>query len=196
MAKETAAAGERLVNPWRIMGWSFAAGLLLLPLVAMRFTDEVQWTAFDFAFAATIIGGVGMVFELAVRRSRDHAYRAGVGIALAAAFLLVWINGAVGIIGDEDNPLNLLYGVVLLVALAGAIGAGFRSPGMARAMLAAAAASLLVGVIAVIVGSDDPPGRIGQVLVNGFFVMLFAGSGLLFRAAARSDDARDALMRS
>ena len=34
-----------------------------------------------------------------------------------AAFLLIWINLAVGIIGSEDNPANLMYGAVLLLGL-------------------------------------------------------------------------------
>jgi hypothetical protein len=37
------------------------------------------------------------------------AYRAGVGISVGAAFILVWMNLAVGVFGTEDNPLNLLY---------------------------------------------------------------------------------------
>lgn len=39
---------------------SRAAGLLLLPLVAMQFTDDVVWDAFDFVFMGTLPGGVGL----------------------------------------------------------------------------------------------------------------------------------------
>jgi hypothetical protein len=88
---------------WRIAGWSIGASLLLLPAVAMQFTDEVNWTGFDFIFAGAMIGTVGLVLELAVRMTHNFAYRAGVGAALAAAFLIVWANGAVGMIGSEHN---------------------------------------------------------------------------------------------
>ncbi len=49
------------------------------------------------------------------------AYRFAVGVALAAAFLLVWMNLAVGLIGSEDNPANLMYFGVLAVGFIGAI---------------------------------------------------------------------------
>ena len=50
----TANGNERTRIPWRIIGWSIPATLLLLPLVAMRFTDEVNWTFSDFVFAAVL----------------------------------------------------------------------------------------------------------------------------------------------
>ena len=92
----------------------------------MRFTDEVDWTAFDFVFMAALLGGVGLGLELAVRKTRNVAYRMAACAALAAAFLLIWINGAVGIIGSEQEDANLLYGGVLGVALIGAAAARFR----------------------------------------------------------------------
>src|SRR5688572_8042949 len=62
-----------------------------------------------------------------------NVYRFAVGVALAAALFLVWMNLAVGLIGTEDNPANLLYGGVLAVGIIGAIIARFRPHGMARA---------------------------------------------------------------
>jgi hypothetical protein len=168
---------------WRIAAWGTIAALLLTPLVAMRFTDQVNWTASDFVFAGLVFGGVGLGAQAALRFSRDMAYRAGCGLALLAAFLLVWINAAVGIIGDEDNPLNLLYGGVLVVALAGALFARFRPRGMAQAMATAAAAEALVAVVAMVGGRHEPPGLVGEALLNGFFVGLWSLSAALFAKA-------------
>ena len=151
----------------------------------MRFADDVRWTASDFVFAAALIGGVGAAGEITARRTRNAAFRAGVGVALAAAFLLVWVNAAVGILGNANNPLNLLYGAVLAVALFGAIAAEFRPRGMARAMTSAAVAQALVGLVGVYAAGDEPPGALGIVAVTGFFVALFAGSAWLFRKADR-----------
>lgn len=173
-AMTTAAENGRRRTPWRALGWGGAAGLLVAPLVA-RF----PWTASDFVFMAALVGGVRIAFELAARKG-DTAYRIGAGAALAAAFLLVWVNAAVGMIGSEDNPYNLLFGGVLAVALTGATVARFRPAGMARAMLAAAAAAH----VAVAVGGLFTDGR-GVVLS-----MVLAGLWLIaaaaFRKAART----------
>ena len=171
--------GGGRVNRWRIAGWTLAGGLLLLPLVAMAFTDEVDWGPEDFLAAAILIGGTGLVFELAVRRTRDPAYRAGVGVCLAAGFLLIWINLAVGIIGSEDNPLNQLYAGVLAVGLIGSLAGGLRPRAMAVAFAAAAAAQILVSAIALYHGHVT-------VIIDGFFASLWLTAAWLFRRAADS----------
>jgi hypothetical protein len=85
-------------------------------------------------------------YELAARMTGNSAYRAAVGVAVAAAFILVWMNLAVGIIGTEDNPANLMYGGVLAVGIIGALIARFQPDGMARALFATALAQALVAV--------------------------------------------------
>ncbi|HEY0112716.1 MAG TPA: hypothetical protein VGB59_06140 [Allosphingosinicella sp.] len=132
--------GRRGGLPWRAIGWSIPAILLLLPLVAMQFTKEVNWTASDFFFAAVLFGSVGAAFELIVRWSGSLTYRLGAALAVLMAFLTIWANGAVGMIGDEDNPYNLLFLGVLVVALAGAVAARFQARGMAMAMVVAGVA--------------------------------------------------------
>ena len=125
-------------RPGELRGWGIAVSALLLPFMAMQLTSEVNWTGSDFLFAAILIGAVGLLFELAVRMSDSRSYRAGVGLALTASFLTIWATGAVGMIGDEGNPLNLMFAAVLLIALLGSALGGFRAGGMARAMAAAA----------------------------------------------------------
>ncbi|HMG48559.1 MAG TPA: hypothetical protein VK614_14010 [Allosphingosinicella sp.] len=166
-------------SPWRIALWGAAALLLLLPAVAMQFTDEVKWTAADFVFAGALIGGVGLAFELAVRMTPDPFYRTGVAAALAAAFLIMWANGAVGMIGSEGNPFNLLFYGVIALALAGAVAARFRPAGMARAMGLAAAAHALTAIIGLF--ADLRGG-----MVSTAFAGLWLLSAWLFRRAARA----------
>ena len=167
---------------WRIAAWGIAGLILLAPLVAMQFTEEVNWTAGDFVFAAALLFGTLGTYELAVRKSGNAAYRWGVGCALAAVFLLVWINGAVGIIGDEGNAANLMYGGVIAVGLAGAFAARFKPAGMARALAATAAAQALVAAIALAYGLGEAT---EVALINGFFVALFGVSAALFSKASR-----------
>lgn len=132
---------------WRLAGWGLACGLVLTPLVAMQFTPEVQWTLSDFIFAAALIGGMGVLYEITVRRSANLMYRGGVAAALAATFLTVWINGAVGMIGSEDNPYNLVFLGVILLALVGAIVSRFEASGMGAAMALATLAQATAGMI-------------------------------------------------
>jgi hypothetical protein len=177
MAKEAEITARGAI-PWRLIGWSIPALLLLLPLIAMRFTSEVNWTVSDFIFAALLFGSVGLAFELIVRTSVSLAYRLGGALALLAAFLIVWATGAVGMIGDEGDPYNLLFFGVIALALVGAVVARFRAEGMAYAMAAAAIAQLGISVVGM---STD--------LLGGVFSAAFAGvwllSAALFRKAAR-----------
>ncbi|HYH75592.1 MAG TPA: hypothetical protein VD735_06585 [Candidatus Saccharimonadales bacterium] len=71
--------------------------LLLVPLVAMRFTDEVHWTIGDFVTAATLLIGTGLLYEFAVKKVRNIEHRTILEILLAAALILVWIELAVGL---------------------------------------------------------------------------------------------------
>ena len=145
-------AGDRL--EWAVL-------LLSAPAVAMRVTDEVRWDAADFVFAAMLIGGVGLAAELAVRWSSNWAYRGGVALALLATFALLWINAAVGIIGNEGNPLNLLYGGVIAVAVGGGMVAHFQATGMCRAMLASAGCQAAMLLVAEIAGATSRRERSG-----------------------------------
>src|SRR5919112_554087 len=121
MAGHAEDEGERRGRSWRMGPWTIAALILLLPLVAMQFTDEVAWDETDFAVIGAMLFGACGTYELAARMTGNIAYRAGVGVAVVAAFILIWMNLAVGIIGSEDNPANLMYGGVLAVGILGAL---------------------------------------------------------------------------
>ena len=114
------------------------------------------------------------------------AYRFAVGLALTAAFLIVWLNAAAGLIGiEDDDPANLLYVGVLAIGLIGAIIVRFQPHGLARAMFATALAQALVGAIALTLPNTASSTQI--VILHGIFVALFAGAGLLFRYATRKE---------
>lgn len=185
MAGNAESRGGLRARGWRTAFWGAAAAVLLAPLAAMQVTGGPDWTAFDFAVLAALLGGVGLGFELAVRKSGHAGYRAGVGVALAAAFLLVWINGAVGVIGSEDEEANLLYGAVVAVAFVGAVAARFRPGGMAWAMAAAALGQVLVPVVAAIVWPGARPLVWSpQVLgLTAAFAAMWLLSAWLFRRA-------------
>lgn len=162
-------------------------GILLIPLVAMQFNSNVDWTLSDFIFAGTLIFGTGFTYKFITRKQSDIAYRVAVGFALFTGFFLIWTNLAVGIIGSENNPVNLLYFGVIAVGIIGALVVRFQSKGMAIVLFLMAIAVVFAAAIALFTGMHQLPGSsITEILgVNGFFMTLFIIAALLFRYAAK-----------
>lgn len=161
--------------------------VLLLPLLAMQFSDEVTWDVVDFVIGGVLLFGAGLAYELVASRAGTVAHRIAFGLAVGATLLLIWMNLAVGLIGSEDNPANLLYLGAIVIGFVGAIIARFRPRGMARALFATAIAQALVPVMAWVIWRPQevaPEGLVGLLWVNTFFVMLFVGSAFLFRRAS------------
>lgn len=187
----TTNARENGWNGWRVARWSAAAALLMVPAVMMQVSDEWNWGPASFVVAGALLAGVLLAYEWAARRNGGAAYRAGVVVALVASFLVVWINLAVGIVGSEENPVNLSFFCLVFAAGIGAFAAEFRPAGMARAMLGVAMVQML---LAMIIATATPvmrePGASAGVLVlSAFIAALWLGAAALFRAAARQPGA-------
>ena len=163
----------------------FTAILLLIPFTAMQFTEEVQWTASDFVIAGSMLFCAGLAFLLLKEKQQNTLYRIASATAVGSILFLVWANLAVGIIGSEDNVINLFYFGIIAVGLAGAALSRMRPAGMALTLFALAFTQLLITVSALTMGMHHLPGSsISEILgVNGFFITLFALSGILFRLA-------------
>jgi hypothetical protein len=171
-------AGSGRGNLWRILGWGGAAVLLCVPAAAMRFAPEAgfDWSASDFVVMGLLFALVGIGIELAVRASGSLAYRAAAIVGVLTAFLTIWVNLAVGMIGSEDNGYNWAFAGVIALAAAGALVARFRAGGTALAMLAAAIAQALAAAGGL---SVDPRGA----LFSALFALPWLLSAGLFRAA-------------
>ncbi|EGF92042.1 hypothetical protein ABI_04740 [Asticcacaulis biprosthecium C19] len=165
-------------NRWSIALWGGAAALLLVPLIAMQFSHDVQWTVSDFALMGALLATACGIYELAARLQGNGAYKAGVALAVVGAFLLIWVNLAVGILGSENNPANLLFGGVLPVAMMGSVIAWFRPLGMVITMVTTAFAQTVVAIFALTQGYQD-------VLLLGFWIVLWLVSAGLFAQASR-----------
>ncbi|CAN5461712.1 hypothetical protein BH10ACI1_BH10ACI1_17630 [soil metagenome] len=75
--------------------------LLLIPFIAMRFTDEVKWTRIDFITAGVLLLGTGIMCEIIMRKVTKIGYRIAICAAILAALVLIWIELAVGIFGTR-----------------------------------------------------------------------------------------------
>lgn len=163
---------------WAALRWLAVAALLGLPW-ATQVGD--QWKPVAFLLGGGFIIGCMLVYEFAARRSASAAYRAGVAIAGATSFLIVWINVAVGIV-SEDDPANLGYFLMILTAMVGAFAAAFQAGGLARAMLGVAAAQMILALIVATAPSTDHP--LGVLIISGFLAALWLISAGCFRKAA------------
>jgi len=73
--------------------------LLLIPLIAMQFTKEVNWTLVDFIVAGILLLSTGLVLDLIIRKIKNIQYRIAISLALFIILLLIWAELAVGIFG-------------------------------------------------------------------------------------------------
>jgi len=76
-----------------------ATALLLIPFIAMQFTNEVNWNFFDFLVAGILLFGVGLLCELVLRKVKETSYRIIICAVVLIALILTWTELAVGIFG-------------------------------------------------------------------------------------------------
>lgn len=190
----------------RLSVWALVVGIILLtPLVLTLMNPNAgiyggpgggwDWSLSDFVIMGTVLSSLGLAYELIGRKLSQKAkgaskkvYRAAFVVGLLGAFLLFWVNGAVGIIGSDDNPANLLYGAVFVVGLFGSLIARFKPRGMAYTLFTAAVVQLSVPLFALFVWpaqtSWGAAGVNGVFVFNAIFAVIFAASGMLFLSAA------------
>ena len=74
--------------------------VLLVPLIVMQFTDEVDWGPADFMIVSVLLAGIGVAFYLLVNGIKQSPRRAVLGVLLALTILLMWAELAVGVFGS------------------------------------------------------------------------------------------------
>jgi hypothetical protein len=179
-------AGDKLAmrglfsDRWRPAVWGAAVALLSLPAIAMTFFPAagVDWTWSDFAVMGVLLGSCCGLYEIATRVSGNWIYRAAFALAVAAGFLQMWVNLAVGIIGPPNEHDNILFPIVLLVGIAAAIIVRFRVQKMAQVLFLTAAAQAAVGGYCLLIRSLE------GTLCSGFFAALWFAAGVMFWKAA------------
>ena len=167
--------------------------ILSILLLASHFVYGWNWPPGAFVVVSALIFTIGFTYELVTRNRDAIAYRAAVGIAFAAGFMLMWGNF---VQMADVTPFAAVYFGVPIVGLIGTAVARLRPNGMARALFVTALAQALVLAVAVIllitrnpqVTTWTPPEWRGFG-GNAFFAMLFGGSALLFRKAGRGESA-------
>ena len=172
--------------------------ILGVPLLRSLFAGGWGWDIRAFLLVGavgTLLFAIGLTLQMLIRKLGTSAYRAGVGVALLAVFLLVWGNFVQG--ADNVNPAAFGYFVVPMVGMIGAAMARFQPNGMARVVFVTALAQALVLVVALVIRNPQVTPWTAAVLRgfagNAVNAMLFVASALLFRKAARAESAAGAV---
>ena len=162
-------------------------GVLLIPLWGTFYVDGWDWDWKSFVFAGAVVFSAAFAYQLVARTMGNRAYRFAMGLAVATAFVLTWMNWVLTI---DVNPLNAMYLGVVVIGLVGAAIARLRAPGMALAMLGTAIAQMLVPFLALVFWKSKlaPGGPFAAFGLNSVFIVLFAMSALLFRRAAQAHE--------
>jgi hypothetical protein len=190
VAGRTNEGGGRRRSLWKSPAL-IAALILPIPLLGNHFVDGWHWGPGAFVVLGILLFGVGFTYELVTRNRDALAYRAAVGVAFATAFFLAWGN----LVQWADvNPAAMMYFGVPIVGVIGAAVARLRPNGMTLALFATALAQALVlAVVLIMLITRNPevttwtPPELRGFAGTAIFAMLFVGSALLFRKAAREE---------
>ena len=164
------------------------AAVLAVPALLMAFdiavldpgqgSEGVNWGPMDFAAIGVLVLLSSLLYEYASSRGGGTAHRLAVAIAVLAGLGLIWVNLAVGFMDVE--PANLMYVLVLFVALVGAAIGRFEPRHAANVMFATAGAHAIVALIGLVAALGP------TLLADAFWIAGWITSGLLFRQASVS----------
>lgn len=78
-----------------------ALSILLIPFVAMQFTNEVNWSVYDFLIMGVLLLVTGLLCELILRRIKSLQNRIIVCGMIILALFLIYLELAVGVFGTS-----------------------------------------------------------------------------------------------
>ena len=73
--------------------------LLLIPLIAMQLTDEVNWSFFDFIIMGALLTITGLLIGIILKKVKSYKYKKVLIVTILLIFLLIWAELAVGLFG-------------------------------------------------------------------------------------------------
>jgi len=70
-------------------------GILLIPLIAMQFTSEVNWTLSDFVVMGVLLFVTGLALDAVLRKAGKYRFIGAIGVLVL--FFWIWAELAVGV---------------------------------------------------------------------------------------------------
>lgn len=173
-------------NKKRFIIWGTITTLIIMIILTKQFISEIQWNE-TIAYIVIILA-IACIYELYKwLKTHNRSYRIAFSIGTLGALLIIRVNGAVGIIGSEDNPANLMYWAVLFTIILGSLISTFKPRWMALTLFATAIVQILVPVFALFIWpaqtSWGEAGVIGVLVFNSVFAGIFIISALFFQRA-------------
>ncbi len=89
-----------ILNKRRTIILSVIGFILLLPLIGMQFSHEVNWTISDFIIAGILLAIVGLSIELVFKLTSTKMQKLLFLAIVLILGLLIWAEMAVGIFGS------------------------------------------------------------------------------------------------
>ena len=155
---------------------------LLIPFTASFLSEEMDWSPFDYILVWIMLFLTGSAYSFVTRNSKDAVYRIAVGLAVVSGLMLTWVNLAVGLIGSEDNPINLSYFFILALGILASFMMRFRAVYMTMILVSMAFGMVIVALVALFMNMQSlPHSSVTQIIgVTGFFIMPLLVAAILF----------------
>jgi len=74
---------------------SIVVVLLLIPFIAMQFTNEVNWSVMDFVMAGILLFSTSLVIEFVLRKVKSTKHRILISVIILLTLFLLWAELAV-----------------------------------------------------------------------------------------------------
>ena len=121
-----------------------------------------------------------------INMTKSHIYISAMAVSVVGLFLLIWLSLGIGIIGEDGNPSNIIYALVVAIGIIGAVSCRFKPRGMAFTLFAMTLTQTGITAVAIILKAGMPWSPPLELLgLNGIFVFLFGVAGLLFCRARK-----------
>lgn len=171
---------QPLKNTLRVALWTLA--VWMVPVTAAQFVPDWHWAIGGFVRVYLVLFAAAMALTLIAKRMKVWSYKAGVTLATVTALSLGWSTMVQT--ADSGHPERLWFLSVLAVGLIGAALARLKAPGLAFTLFAMAVVLTLITLVLPTGAAPDLAQR--MAFGHALCVILFAGSGLLFRHAGLS----------
>ena len=143
----------------------------------------MNWTLLDYLVASVLLASTGAGYWVATRTARSIWHHFGVIIAVCGGLLMMWVQLAVGLIGDGSHPANTMLLLVLPLGAAGALLSRFRAEGLRSCMVVVAGIQVMTGAVLLTLLGPDQFSDI--MLVTALFAGAWTTSAGFFHLAVR-----------